>query len=537
MCGARRPCSRRRSSPSAPVAATPPPTRSSSSVCRAPARRCWSRSCPATPRSRARWSCRTYLDRAGPGRAARPVVRCRITRRSSPASIRTSSAPSASATWHRPASSARPAGRSSSTRCRTTCAHVGLIHLILPNARIIDARRHPLACCFSNFKQHFARGQQFTYGLEDIGRYYRDYVELMAHFDAALPGRVHRVFYERMVDDTEAEVRRLLDYCGLPFEDALPAFSRERPRRHAPRVPSRCASRSTGKASITGGTSSRGSSRSKRALGPVLDAYPAVPPFSRPSPTLSHDPRAQEDRTMQRSRKRKLRRQRAPCSGACRWPPRCSQCHVGGLRAAGAAPNQLEEIVVTAQKRTESLQDVPLSIQALGTEKLDELARVQISPTTRSSCPACRSRTAGRTAAPAFRASTCAASPAAATATTRARSRASAPTSTNSRSRRSRARSTSTSTTSSASRCWPVRRARSTAPARRPARSASSPTSRIRPASRPATTSRPARCPPGGDGYLAEGFVNLPMSDNAAMRLVGWYRQGRAASSTTCRAL
>ena len=68
--------------------------------------------------------------------------------------------------------------------------HVGLIHLILPNARIIDARRHPLDCGYSNFRQHFARGQAFTYSLEDIGRYYRDYVELMAHFDAVLPGRV-----------------------------------------------------------------------------------------------------------------------------------------------------------------------------------------------------------------------------------------------------------------------------------------------------------------------------------------------------------
>ncbi len=106
--------------------------------------------------------------------------------------------------------------------------HLGLIHLILPNAKIIDARRHPLACCFSAFKQHFARGQSFTYGLDDIGRYYRDYIALMAHFDAVLPGRIHRVFYERMVDDTEAEVRRLLAYCGVPFEDACLRFYRNR---------------------------------------------------------------------------------------------------------------------------------------------------------------------------------------------------------------------------------------------------------------------------------------------------------------------
>ena len=103
-------------------------------------------------------------------------------------------------------------------------AHVGLIHLILPNAKIIDARRHPLACCFSGFKQHFAMGQNFSYSLEDIGIYYRDYVELMAHFDRVLPQRVHRVFYETLVDDTEAEVRRLLDYCGLPFEPACLRF-------------------------------------------------------------------------------------------------------------------------------------------------------------------------------------------------------------------------------------------------------------------------------------------------------------------------
>ncbi|HEU5138080.1 MAG TPA: sulfotransferase [Steroidobacteraceae bacterium] len=103
-------------------------------------------------------------------------------------------------------------------------AHVGLIHLMLPNSRIVDARRHPLGCCFSCFKQHFARGQSFTYDLAEIGRYYRNYVELMDHFDAVLPGRVHRVFYENMVEDTEGEIRRLLEYCGLPFEDGVLRF-------------------------------------------------------------------------------------------------------------------------------------------------------------------------------------------------------------------------------------------------------------------------------------------------------------------------
>ena len=97
-------------------------------------------------------------------------------------------------------------------------SYIGLIHLILPNARIIDVRRHPMACCFSGFKQHFASGQNFSYRLENLGRFYRDYVELMAHFDEVLPGRVHRIFYETLVDDTETQVRALLEYCGLPFE-------------------------------------------------------------------------------------------------------------------------------------------------------------------------------------------------------------------------------------------------------------------------------------------------------------------------------
>ena len=101
---------------------------------------------------------------------------------------------------------------------------VPFIHLVLPNAKIIDARRHPLGCCLSNFRQHFAHGQAFTYDLEHVARYYADYVRLMAHVDAVLPGRVHRVIYERMVEETEAEVRRLLDYCGLEFEAQVLEF-------------------------------------------------------------------------------------------------------------------------------------------------------------------------------------------------------------------------------------------------------------------------------------------------------------------------
>ena len=97
--------------------------------------------------------------------------------------------------------------------------HIGLIHLILPNAKIIDARREPMACCFSNFQQLFAEGQEFSYDLEDLGHYYRDYLRLMAQWDEVLPGRVHRVQHEALLDDFEGELRRLLDYLELPFEE------------------------------------------------------------------------------------------------------------------------------------------------------------------------------------------------------------------------------------------------------------------------------------------------------------------------------
>ena len=112
--------------------------------------------------------------------------------------------------------------------------HVGLIHLILPNAKIIDARRHPMSCCFSVFKQHFARGNRYSYDLRELGRYYRDYVDLMAWFDEAMPGRIHRATYEQVVDGLETEVRRLLQYCGLEFEPAcLRYFENDRAVRTA----------------------------------------------------------------------------------------------------------------------------------------------------------------------------------------------------------------------------------------------------------------------------------------------------------------
>jgi hypothetical protein len=106
--------------------------------------------------------------------------------------------------------------------------HIGLIHLMLPNAKIIDARREPMSCCFSNFKQLFARGQEFTYSIQDIARYYRTYLDLMDHWDDVLPGRVLCVQHEDVVDDLEGSVRRILDYCGLAFEPACVDFHKTR---------------------------------------------------------------------------------------------------------------------------------------------------------------------------------------------------------------------------------------------------------------------------------------------------------------------
>jgi tetratricopeptide (TPR) repeat protein len=157
--------------------------------------------------------------------------------------------------------------------------HVGLIHLILPNAKVIDARRHPLSCCFSGVKQHFARGQGFTYSLDDLGRYYHDYVRLMARYDAVLPGRVHRVIYERMVEDTEHEVRRLLAYCGLEFDErCLRFYETDR------------AVRTASSEQVRSPIFRDGVERWRhyapflepleQALGPALDAYPDAPNFT-----------------------------------------------------------------------------------------------------------------------------------------------------------------------------------------------------------------------------------------------------------------
>jgi hypothetical protein len=156
--------------------------------------------------------------------------------------------------------------------------HLGFLHLILPNAKVIDARRHPMACCLSNFKQHFGNGQEFAYSLTDLGQYYFDYVELMAHYDDVLPGRVHRVIYEDLVADPERHMRALFDYLVLPFEDsALRFYDNDRLVRTA-------SSEQVRQPIFTEGLDHWRHFEPwlgplKSALGFVLDSYPSVPQF------------------------------------------------------------------------------------------------------------------------------------------------------------------------------------------------------------------------------------------------------------------
>ena len=151
--------------------------------------------------------------------------------------------------------------------------HVGLIKLMLPNAKIIDARRHPMGSCFSGFKQLFAEGQEFTYGLEEVGTYYRDYVDLMDHWDKVFPGQVLRVQYEEVVADLDSQVRRVLDYCGLEFEESCINFH-ETDR--SVRTPS---SEQVRQPIYQSGVEQWKNFESnldplKQALGPVLERYP-----------------------------------------------------------------------------------------------------------------------------------------------------------------------------------------------------------------------------------------------------------------------
>ena len=156
--------------------------------------------------------------------------------------------------------------------------HIGLISLILPNAKIIDARRHPMACCFSTFKQHFAEGHRYSYSLDELGRYYREYVALMEHFDRVTPGRVHRVIHERLIDDTESEVHRLLAHCGLSFDAAcLRFYENTRPVRTPSAQQVRRPINRDGLEQWRHYAQSL--SPLAEALGDVTDAYPDAPRF------------------------------------------------------------------------------------------------------------------------------------------------------------------------------------------------------------------------------------------------------------------
>jgi predicted Zn-dependent protease len=158
------------------------------------------------------------------------------------------------------------------------CLHIGFIHLILPNAKIIDARRHPMACCFSIYKQHFARGQNFSYSLEEVGRYFRDYAQLLAHMDRVLPGKIYRIHYESMIGDTEGVVRRLLAYCGLQFEQScLQFYENERAVRTASAQQVR---KPIYREGLDHWRHFEAQLDPLRAvLGPMVDSYPAVPEF------------------------------------------------------------------------------------------------------------------------------------------------------------------------------------------------------------------------------------------------------------------
>ena len=136
--------------------------------------------------------------------------------------------------------------------------HLGLIHLMLPNAKIIDARREPMACCFSNLKQLYAKGQEFTYSIEDIARYYRTYLELMRHWDRVLPGRILRVQHEDVVDDLEGNVRRMLDFCGLRVRAAVRRVLQDPTQRAHRQFRAGAPSPSIAKVSISGRILSRG---------------------------------------------------------------------------------------------------------------------------------------------------------------------------------------------------------------------------------------------------------------------------------------
>jgi len=154
--------------------------------------------------------------------------------------------------------------------------HIGFILSILPNSKIIDARRHPLACCFSNYRQFFAAGQEFTYDLHDIGRFYSDYIRMLAHFDVIAPGRIHRVIHENLVTEPEFEIRRMLDYLGVAFDDSCLRFHEN--KREVRTASSEQVRRPINREGLEQWRAfDPWLGPLKQALGPIADCYPVVP--------------------------------------------------------------------------------------------------------------------------------------------------------------------------------------------------------------------------------------------------------------------
>jgi len=242
-------------------------------------------------------------------------------------------------------------------------AHIGLIHAMLPEATIIDVRRHPMDACFSCFKQHFASGQAFTYDLTELGRYYRQYLDLMDHWDAVLPGKVLHLAYEELVREPEPAIRRLLAHCGLPYEEACVNFHLTR---RAVRTSSSEQVRQPLYASGVGYWR-----RFARELEPLrLSLGDSLERFAADS---GRGPRCRRVRRPMH-RKASRRKSAAGLAVAAITYAECSS-----PAAVPAVPaDVLEEVVVTARKRVESLEDVPQSIDVLSTQNLQNLDVVRI---------------------------------------------------------------------------------------------------------------------------------------------------------------
>ena len=232
--------------------------------------------------------------------------------------------------------------------------HIGLIHAMLPNATIIDVRRNPMDSCFSCYKQNFAAGQRFTYDLATLGRYYRQYLELMDHWDRVLPGRVLHLSYEDLVRDPEPAVRRLLTHCGVPFDARCLDFHRnDRPVRTASSEQVRQPLYESGIGQYR--AFERHLRPLRAALGPCLARFPAELVGERAGEPAPRPPAGRAHKRPAREQPAKAMTLSAAVAAALAVHP----------VAADPLPSALEEIVVTARKRTERLQDVPQNIDVL----------------------------------------------------------------------------------------------------------------------------------------------------------------------------